>query len=168
MKHVHQNHLLEILTRLSRAKVRYIVCGGVAVVLHGVERMTVDLDLALDFDPGNVKKFNATITELGLIPRVPISPDFLMNEQQREALIAEKNAMVFTFVDPESPFRMVDVLLSADKSYKALYKGSEIRRIGRVAVRIASKRQIIAMKKKVRPIREKDRFDINALQRVRP
>jgi hypothetical protein len=167
MKDIKSNHLLEILTRLYRAKVRYIVCGGVAVVLHGIERMTVDLDLALDFDPGNVKKFIKAIADLGLIPRVPISPEFLMNKKQRESLIREKNAVVFTFIDPDNPFKMIDVLLSTDKSYGALYKGSEIIKIGKIAVRIASKRQIIAMKRKVRPIRDKDRFDIRALQRIK-
>jgi hypothetical protein len=168
MKPVNNNHLLEILTRLSRAKVRYIVCGGVAVVLHGVERMTIDLDLALDFDPRNVKKFNATIAGLGLIPRAPVSPEFLFDKKLRESVVREKKALVFTFIDPDNPFRMVDVLLPADKSYDALYKGSEVKRIGKVTVRIASKRQIITMKKKVRPLRDKDRFDIEALRKVKP
>ncbi|HUI90778.1 MAG TPA: hypothetical protein VLX68_00890 [Chitinivibrionales bacterium] len=166
MKYNSQNHLLKILQTLSKAKVRHIVCGGVAVVLHGVERMTIDLDIALDFDPGNVRRFNAAMKRLSLVPRVPISAECLADKKQRETLIREKNALVFTFIDTENPFRMVDVLLTAENSYKALYAKSEKRKIGRVAVRVASKRQIISMKSKVRPLRDKDRFDINALKKA--
>jgi intracellular sulfur oxidation DsrE/DsrF family protein len=37
------NHLKDILTALAKKGVRFVVCGGVAVALHGVERMTLDL-----------------------------------------------------------------------------------------------------------------------------
>jgi hypothetical protein len=163
-RHKQSNHLSEILSTLTESKVKFIVCGGVAVVLHGVERMTVDLDIALDFSPANVKKFISAVYKLGLLPRVPVPPDALIHESQREMLIKEKGAVVFTFLDPDNPFRMIDVMLACDKSYKTLVAGSEIKRIGGQAIRIASKKQIIAMKKKVRPLREKDRFDIKALQ----
>ena len=160
------NHLLHILSELTAAKVKFIVCGGVAVVLHGVERMTIDLDIALDFSPQNVKIFLTIIKKLKLLPRVPISPEFLSDKTQRELLIKEKGAVVFTFLDPNTPFRMIDVLLCEDKSYKALYSGSTSKRIGKHSIRLASKRQIIAMKKQVKPMRDKDRFDIKALERL--
>jgi len=35
----------EILRALNARKVNYVVVGGVALVLHGVVRMTADLDL---------------------------------------------------------------------------------------------------------------------------
>ena len=160
------NHLLEILSHLAKAKVKYIVCGGVAVVLHGVERMTVDLDIALDFSALNVKKFLEVVDELGLISRAPIPPEILMDKHQRETLIKEKGAIVFTFVDPSNPFRMIDVMLTENNSYKTLRSESIIKRIGNFSSRIASKQQIIAMKRRVKPLRDKDRFDIKALERL--
>jgi hypothetical protein len=163
-RHKQPNHLLQILSTLTEFKVKFIVCGGVAVVLHGVERMTVDLDIALDFSQTNVKRFIRAVNKLGLMPRVPVPPDALFRASQREALIKEKGAVVFSFLDPDNPFRMIDVLLAKDKSYKTLCAESEIKRIGGQGIRIASKKQIIAMKKMVRPLREKDRFDIKALQ----
>lgn len=45
-----------IFETLSRARVRYLVAGGVAVVLHGHPRFTADLDLILALDPPNVRK----------------------------------------------------------------------------------------------------------------
>jgi hypothetical protein len=164
-QHNKTDHLTEIITTLAGHEVNFVICGGVAVVLHGVERMTVDLDIALDFEPGNVKKFIKAVKKLGLAPRVPVSPEILINESERKTLIKEKGAVVFTFVDVDNPFRMIDVMLSPDKSYKALIDDAEVKRISGHKIVIASKNQIIAMKKKVRPLREKDRFDIKALQK---
>ncbi len=46
-----QNHLNEILMVLSEKNVEFVVAGGVAVVLHEVERLTLDLDLAVKMTP---------------------------------------------------------------------------------------------------------------------
>jgi len=37
---------------LNGARVRYVVVGGVAVVLHGHARLTTDLDLVVDLAAG--------------------------------------------------------------------------------------------------------------------
>ena len=71
------DHLFEILLALNRLKVKFVVCGGVAAVLLGVERMTVDLDIAIDFKPENVKKFIVAMKQLGLTPRAPVQPEVL-------------------------------------------------------------------------------------------
>lgn len=41
-----QNHLKEIIYRLADRGIDFIIGGGVAAVLHGVERVTMDLDIA--------------------------------------------------------------------------------------------------------------------------
>lgn len=50
-----ENELLEILTSLAGERVRFLVVGGVAVVLQGHPRFTADLDL-LDLDSDNALK----------------------------------------------------------------------------------------------------------------
>jgi len=45
-----------VLAALNRARVRYLLIGGVASVLHGVPRTTTDIDLALDPAPENVAR----------------------------------------------------------------------------------------------------------------
>lgn len=167
MKKNSSNHLLEILTKLASARVRFIVCGGVAVVFHGVERMTVDLDLILDFSPENVKKFISVIKKLKLVPRVPVSPEILMYQEQRKKLVRDKNAVVFTFLDINNPYRMIDVLLFEDKLYEKFFQESIEIKLENQSIRITSKEQIIAMKKKVKPLRDKDKFDINALKNLK-
>jgi Nucleotidyl transferase AbiEii toxin, Type IV TA system len=160
------NHLVEIITALATAKVQFIVCGGVAAVLHGVERMTVDIDIAIDFSSANVKRLTAVIAKLGLFPRVPVSPEILADKKKRRDILKQKGAIVFTFIDPDEPFRQVDVFLSEDNSYNALAPESDVFSVGGHEIRVLSKRQLISMKMRVRPLREKDTFDIKALENL--
>ncbi|MEE8125697.1 MAG: hypothetical protein V3T42_07795 [Nitrospirales bacterium] len=41
---------------LNRANLRYVVVGGLATVLHGYTRLTVDIDLMVDLAPDQAKK----------------------------------------------------------------------------------------------------------------
>ncbi len=64
-----------VLHALEAAGVRYLVVGGVAVVLHGHPRLTADLDLALALDTGNVRAAFAALAGLGYRPRVPVTAE---------------------------------------------------------------------------------------------
>ncbi|MFL6246376.1 MAG: hypothetical protein ACJ74H_10155 [Thermoanaerobaculia bacterium] len=48
--------LEELLAHLLTSNVRFVVVGGVAVVIHGHARLTVDVDLVLDLDSDNVRR----------------------------------------------------------------------------------------------------------------
>ncbi len=157
------NHLLEILEALNRADVKYVVCGGVAVVLHGVERMTLDLDLSVDMQRENMRKFIAVMKALRLHPRVPLPPEVLLDAQKVQAMIEEKNALVFTFVDSENPYRQVDVFLTEEHSYDLLAQDAHRVTIGEDSIDVVSRERLIAMKKKIKPLRLKDRFDLEHL-----
>src|SRR5438128_1254195 len=106
------NHVLEILRVLVAHDVEFVVCGGVAVVLHGVERMTLDVDLSVAMTPENLRRVIAAMRELDLRPRAPVAPEVLLDPKQVKALIAEKHALAFTFLDPDRPYRQVDILLT--------------------------------------------------------
>lgn len=62
--------LLDVAAALDEADVAYVVAGGMAVVLHGHVRTTVDLDIALDLRRENVEKALAVLGGLGLQPRL--------------------------------------------------------------------------------------------------
>ena len=47
--------LERIFAALDASDARYLVVGGVAVVLHGHPRLTADLDLVIALDPANVR-----------------------------------------------------------------------------------------------------------------
>lgn len=92
-------------------RVRYVLVGGLAVSLHGVLRLTADLDLALALDEGNAASFLRLMTELGYRPRLPVDPSGLADEAVRRRWAEDKGLIAFPFWHPESPFADVDVLL---------------------------------------------------------
>jgi len=102
-----------VMRRLSKAKIKYIVIGGVAAILHGVPRATFDLDIIIDFSSRNVKKFIKVLEEFKLVPLVPIDPNDLSDKQKRQMWIKKKNAKVINFRDLDDNYR-VDVVLIYD------------------------------------------------------
>ncbi len=54
---------LELFRKLQQRHVRYLVAGGLAMNLHGVPRMTMDVDLVLAFDHENLSAFIARLSQ---------------------------------------------------------------------------------------------------------
>jgi hypothetical protein len=54
-----------VLTTLARHKVRYLVVGGIAAILHGWPGATADFDLLGAFDKRNFSRLAAALRELG-------------------------------------------------------------------------------------------------------
>jgi hypothetical protein len=162
----HESHLIEILCTLQDRGVDFVVAGGVAAVLHGVERMTLDLDVAVSLDPHNLKRFLLTLDELRLVPRAPIPADTILDDARVEELIREKNALVFTFWNPKEPYRQIDMFLTRENSFDDLVADAHALIIRGRTIRVASRRKLIEMKSRVRPVREKDLNDIKALTEI--
>jgi hypothetical protein len=160
------NHLKDILVHLARAGVRFIVCGGVAVVLHGYERMTLDLDLSVDMERENVLKLLSELKKLNLVPRAPVAAEVLLDPAEVAEIVKTKHALVFTFVDLEKPFRQVDVFLTHDFSFPALAPFSEEIKLEGERVRVIAKSKLIEMKRAIQPPRDKDEMDIRGLSGV--
>lgn len=167
LQSVPTNHYAQILTALAEARVRFVVAGGVAVVIHGVERMTMDIDLAVDFAPDNLNRFVATMKALGMQPRVPVPHDFIEDPENVRRMIVEKNALVFTYIDPNDPLKQVDVFLTPELSYAALAADSIVRLIYGTPVHVASIDTLIRLKRRVKPLRPKDAHDIAELEKLR-
>jgi len=159
-----ENYLEEIITELSRADIKFIICGGVAAVLHGVERMTMDIDISLDMTKENLDKFIRSVNRLNLVPRAPVPPEFITNREKRENMINKKGALVFTFIDPNLPFRQIDVFIEEEKSFKYLKNDILKIDIGKFEINVLSIEKLLEMKKNIRNPRKKDLIDIEELQ----
>ena len=158
-------HLIELLTRLLDKNVEFIICGGLASVYHGVERMTMDLDISLNFEKQNVQRFIDAMKTLKMKPRVPERPESLLDKERIEFFIKEKNALVFTFIDPDIPFKQIDVFLTKENSYQSIISDTIEINIMNKTTRIVSIKKLIEMKESIEPIREKDKFDIVELKK---
>jgi hypothetical protein len=159
------NPYYEILAALAASQVDYIVGGGVACVLQGVERMTMDVDLAVPMSPKNLKGFLAVMKQLKLVPRVPIAPEMLLDPKSVQSMVEEKGALVFSFLDPDAPVRHVDIFLRPDLSYDTLLPDSELFDLDGFSVRILTKRKLLSIKLGIQPSRTKDLIDIEFLRR---
>ena len=161
-----KNILIDIIKALSSRGIDYIIGGGVAVVLQGVERLTMDLDTAVSLEKNNLKKFIDVMAELGLVPRLPVSADSLLDDEKVKVMVEEKNALVFTFIDPNIPFRQVDFFMLKDLSYEALKNDYEEMDLDGIKIKVLTKKKLVELKLNVNPMRDKDMSDIKELQRL--
>jgi hypothetical protein len=104
-----RNQFEELLLGLRETGVDFIVCGGLAAVLHGVERPTLDLDIAISLSPENVGRLLQATEALGLRPRVPVDPAILADPMAVQQIVEEKHAVVFTFIHPNDPLLSLDI-----------------------------------------------------------
>jgi hypothetical protein len=160
------SYLQEIIYNLSANDVKFIICGGVALVLQGSERMTMDLDLSVDLSEENLIKFLDSMKKLNLTPRVPVPPESILSPEKREIMIKEKNALVFTFIDTKNPYKQVDMFITDNLSYEKLKNKVEIIKMGDYNIEVLSKEALLELKKSIDPPRDKDIFDIKTLEKL--
>jgi hypothetical protein len=164
VRETQQSHLIEILCTLVDSGVEFVVAGGAAMMLHGIKRMTLDLDIAVSPDRTNLCRFIFTLNQLKFIPRAPVPAETILSREGVEALIREKNAMVFTFWCPGEPYKQIDMFLTRENGFDGLVSDARTLSVCGRTVLVASRRKLIEMKRRVEPIREKDLRDIEALQ----
>jgi hypothetical protein len=160
------SYLIETLCVLADRRVEFVVAGGVAMVLHGIERMTLDLDIAVSLDQENLYRFLGALRHLGLVPRAPLPAETILDRNRIERVILEKNALVFTFWSPSEPYKQIDMFLTRENGFDDLISDAHALWIKGRPIRVASRRKLIEMKSRVQPIREKDETDIRELRRI--
>lgn len=60
------NRLAGVFASFQRHQVKYLVIGGIAVVLYGVPRATFDLDILIQASAGNARRLLDALDEAGL------------------------------------------------------------------------------------------------------
>lgn len=155
----------DLLIALSAAGVEFVICGGVACLLHGISRVTNDIDLAVELSEGNLRRFIETARLLRLQPRMPESLESLADPVKRDAWVQQKGAMVFTLVSTSSPLQ-VDIFLHYPVPWRELQANAERRSLGTATVLVSSREDLIRAKRVVQPQRETDRRDIEDLTRM--
>ncbi len=60
------NRLQDVFRSFQQHDVRYVVIGGIAVILHGVPRVTFDLDILIEATPDNARHLLDALLDTGL------------------------------------------------------------------------------------------------------
>ncbi len=152
---------IDLLAALHASGVRYAIAGGFAVVLHGVPRMTFDLDLAIDLAADNVERLVATLRERRYRPRLPLDLDELLDASKREEWVAERNLIAFSLVHPERVMEEVDLLLVLPVSWDEIARTTVTMHLEGVPVVVVGRAALRAMK--LATGRAKDRIDAELL-----
>ena len=151
---------------LAKHRVRYLVAGGIAVVLHGWARFTKDLDLMLDLDDAdNVLRFIRAMERLYFRPAVPVPFALLADPASRGGWLKEKGALVFHLYNEADPLQRIDVFLSNPVDFKKAFQRRKTLKIGNIAIQVVSLKDLIEMKE--RAGRTHDMEDLEMLKYIR-
>jgi hypothetical protein len=149
---------VELFAALHSARVRYAVVGGLAVVLHGVPRMTFDLDLAADPETANMLALVDTLSVAGYRARVPEPLERLADPTARTDMIA------FNVQHPVRQLEDVDILLLDDGEWRAIASSVAPKTLGGVPVPVIGREALVAMKRASG--RPQDVADADALEQI--
>lgn len=156
---------LELFRALEKYQVRYLLVGGLAMNLHGVPRMTMDVDLVLVMDEDNLDRFIACAGELGLAPCVPVQLAALKDPAQRKAWAEEKHMIAFGLVNPKiGAATLVDVLIAPGIDLPTAFQRALTRNLDGIPVTLAAVDDMIALKRDTG--RAQDASDIEHLERL--
>lgn len=136
-----------VFRKLNECQVRYVVAGGVAIVLHGVVRLTADLDIIVDLDQENIDKFARAMGEIGYRPKVPVKVEELGDPSKRKNWIDQKGMQVFSFFHPQKQMEIIDVFVKEIIPFAELYAERSVIKAGDVQIPIVSIKHLKLLKK---------------------
>ena len=158
------NGYLRVFAALNAARLRYVVVGGVAVVLQGHVRMTVDLDLVVDLAVEPARAVLDLLTGLGFRPRLPVDLHDFADPLVRGQWVAERNLQVFSLYHPDDPLSEIDLFATHPLPFERMLAEADAIEVGEVRVPVASIPHLLHLKREAG--RPRDLEDIEALTRL--
>jgi hypothetical protein len=155
----------DILERFYRARIKYLIVGGLAVNLYGVPRVTQDIDIIIATDKDNILKINKVLKELNYVPRLPVNPDDMADNERLKEWTEERNMKAFSFYNKKEPYKVVDIVLVHPLDFEISYKVKTVKEAKGVKIFLASIQDIITMKEASG--RGQDLSDIAMLKKVK-
>lgn len=149
----------KIIKALNRAGVEYVLVGAAALVVHGIPRSTLDLDIYV------------TAEEETLVRIFKISGRLGLKSEQKDMLKISRSPELFKGQWACFSFKgqdVLDVFFADEGQFKRLYRNSEVKKDRRISIRVASLADIASMKKASgRPVDMSDLDSIRELMRYK-
>ena len=157
----------DVYKALNKAKVRYVVAGGVAVVAHGYLRTTVDLDLIVELKEKNIEKMFDCLYKIGYRPKVPVTKDQLKDKKQREAWKKEKGMIVFSFCHVKKPFKLIDIFVTEPFPFPKISKEIIKVKINNITIPVISLKHLTILKERAgRPQDLNDLVNLMEIEKI--
>lgn len=154
----------QVLTALNAAGVRYLVVGGVAVVLHGHLRTTADLDLVVSLDPANARRAVEAVGALGYRPRAPVPAVRFADAAERAAWISEKGLTVFSLWSERTPTLELDLFVREPFDFEQAWARRVTVPLDTTTATVVSLEDLLALKREAK--RPQDLADVEALEAI--
>jgi len=147
-----------VIQALEANGIDYALVGGYAVALHGAVRGTVDIDLVITRSRDAYTRAEAALRQIGLQSRLPVKACEVFDF--REEYIRNRNLTAWSFINPDNPLEIVDIIITEDAGKLAVV---ERHAFGKT-LRVASIPDLVRMKRQSG--RPQDLEDIRALERI--
>ncbi|MBI4845855.1 MAG: hypothetical protein HY810_05215 [Candidatus Omnitrophica bacterium] len=146
----------KIIKKFNQTKLNYVLVRGAALVIHGLPRSTLDMDIYVPAEKEVLNKLFKIADSLGLeseqksILVISHLPKFFVNQW-----------ICFSYEGQD----ILDVFLASKKEFDKLYASSEQKNDKTISIRVAALNDIEFMKKKSgRPI---DLADIESIKEAK-
>ena len=155
----------KVFKALNKARIKYVVAGGTAVVLYGYPRLTQDLDLIVFLEEKNLGKMYDVLKTIDYWPKVPVTKEQFTDKKQREQWKKTKGMIVFSFVSRQPPFQLIDMFVDEPIRFAELYKKKKNVKIDGLDIPLIHIDHLLKLKKQAG--RDKDLDDIVQLKRIK-
>lgn len=156
-RNIFQNQIWhKVIRQLNKQKLDYVLVGGAALIIHGVPRSTLDIDIYIPAREDILIKLFKIADTLGL------------RSNQRSILSLSRSPKLFTdqwICFSHAKQDVMDVYFAEEKAFAKLFRRSELKRDKSLAVRVASLDDIAAMKKSSR--RAVDLADVAYIKEIK-
>jgi hypothetical protein len=154
----------DLFSSLNQASIKYMVAGGIAVNLYGIERATADVDIVLELEKGNLSKFIRVAKKLGLKPKIPVKLEDFIDPEKRKSWRMDKGMMVFSLYDPKNPFFLIDIFTEIPFDFDEVYRQRNRISFENIVIPVVPIKKLIAMKEE--SDRPQDRADVFYLKKI--
>lgn len=154
----------QVLASLNAAGVRYLVVGGVAVVLHGHLRTTADLDLVVSLEPSNARRAIDAVAALGYRARAPVPAERFADAAERAAWISEKELTVFSLWSDRLPGLELDLFVREPFDFEQAWARRVTVSLDTTTATVVGLQDLLALKREAR--RPQDLADVEALEAI--
>jgi hypothetical protein len=142
---------LEVLAAFSNFKVKYILIGGVAVIIRGMERLTRDIDVMLKLEKENIERLRQALDSV-----------FHDTDIQQITLEELRKYAVIRYGTPEG--FCIDLMTKIGEVFAYEDIHAESLKLGSISINISTIESLIKMKKDT--LRLQDKMDANFLSEL--
>ncbi len=154
----------DIFAALNRARIKYLVIGGVAVVLYGVNRFTWDVDLCVQLTASNLDRLIGALERLGFQSRLPVSVKGLADPATRKQWTEQKGMKVYSYFERSNPPRVIDIMVKPLPRFEDVYGRRTIVKAGSISIPLVPVDVLARMKREAG--RPEDLLDLRYLREL--